>query len=94
VNVTLLLPSVLRGESGGAARLDLTLGPEARLTDLFDTVAKTHPRLERRIRDEQRNIRRYVNVYVDGEEARRLDNGQTRLRDGAEVHVIPSVAGG
>lgn len=92
--MTLLVPSVLRGDSGGAARLDLTLGPDACLADLFDAVGKTHPRLERRIRDEQRHVRRYVNVYVDGEDARRLDGGETRLREGAEIHVIPSVAGG
>jgi molybdopterin converting factor small subunit len=90
----LLVPSVLRTDSGGASRVEVTLGAQASLADLFDAVAKTHPRLERRIRDEQRQIRRYVNVYVDGEESRRLDGGATRLRDGSEVHVIPSVAGG
>jgi len=94
VNVTLLVPSVLRGDSGGAARLDVRLGPESCLADLFDEVGRTHPRLERRIRDERRNIRRYVNVYVDGEESRRLEGAQTRLREGAEIQVIPSVAGG
>lgn len=92
--MTLLVPSVLRGDSGGAARLDLALGPDACLADLFDAVGTTHPRLERRIRDEQRNVRRYVNVYVDGEDARRLDGGETRLREGTEVQVMPSIAGG
>lgn len=92
--MTLLVPSVLRVDSGGVGRLDVELGAQSSLGDLFDAVAQTHPRLERRIRDEQRRIRRYVNVYVDGEESRSLDGGATRLRDGAEVHVIPSVAGG
>ncbi len=94
MRVTVLVPSVLRGDCGGAHSLDLTLGPDASLSDLFDAVAGSHPRLERRIRDEQGNIRRYVNVYVDGEESRHLGGVTAPLKDGTEVQVLPSVAGG
>jgi molybdopterin converting factor small subunit len=94
MRVTVLVPSVLRGDCGGVHSLDLTLAPEASLGDLFDAVAETHPRLERRIRDEQGNIRRYVNVYVDGEESRHIGGTKAPLKDGTEVQVLPSVAGG
>ncbi|MQA26521.1 MAG: molybdopterin synthase sulfur carrier subunit [Micromonosporaceae bacterium] len=94
MRVLMLVPSVLRGDAGGASKLELTVRPEASLGDLFDTVAETHPKLERRIRDEQGQIRRYVNVFVDGDESRHLGGLAAPLRDGAEVQVLPSVAGG
>jgi molybdopterin converting factor small subunit len=46
------------------------------------------------VRDETGALRRYVNVYVDGEDVRALDGIATALRPGSQVHVLPSVAGG
>ena len=45
-------------------------------------------------RQERRELRRYVNFYVEEEECRRLDGAATELSDGDEIHIIPSVAGG
>jgi molybdopterin synthase sulfur carrier subunit len=90
--VTVLLPGVLRGEVDGASRL--SVDASGRLRDVLDEVGRRWPRLERRIRDEQGALRRFVNVYVDGEDCR-LDAGlDTTVSDGAEIHVLPSVAGG
>jgi molybdopterin converting factor small subunit len=88
----LLIPSALRGEVGGAARLDLSAGGTVRT--LLDEVAARWPRLERRVRDETGELRRYVNVYVDGEDVRRLAGQDTPVSAHAEVQIIPSVAGG
>ena len=57
-------------------------------------LAERYPALERRLRDEQAGLRRYVNFYVDGEECRRLGGPSAALRDRGEVQIIPSVAGG
>ncbi|MGH3715226.1 MAG: ubiquitin-like small modifier protein 1 [Micromonosporaceae bacterium] len=94
MKVTVLVPSMLRGDAGGASALTLEVPPGAALGELLDAVDEAHPRLARRLRDEQGQIRRYVNVYVDGEESRHLGGTAAPLRDGAEVQVIPSVAGG
>jgi molybdopterin synthase sulfur carrier subunit len=94
VRVTVLVPGVLRGEAGGASRLDVDIQEGATLGALLDTLAADHPRLDRRLRDEQGTIRRYVNLYVDGEECRRLSGADTVLRGGVELQIIPSVAGG
>jgi molybdopterin converting factor small subunit len=93
MRVTVLLPGVLREHAGGVARLELE-PTGATLRDALDLLAGRHPALERRMRDEQGVLRRYVNVFVDGEECRRLANQATELRDGAEIQVIPSIAGG
>lgn len=91
LTVTVLVPGVLRGETGGASALAVRAGT---LGAVLDEVAIRWPRLERRIRDERREIRRYVNVYVDGEDCRRLAGQDTAVPEGGQVQILPSVAGG
>ena len=90
--VTVLLPGVLRAEADGASRLDVTA--TGSLGAVLDEVAARWPRLARRIRDERGQLRRYVNVYVDGEDCRRAGGLDMPVPAGAEVQVLPSVAGG
>ncbi|MGK5739813.1 ubiquitin-like small modifier protein 1 [Micromonospora sp. URMC 103] len=90
--VTVLVPGPLRGEAGGASRLDVPAAGS--LGAVLDALAASWPRLARRIRDERGDLRRYVNVYVDGEDCRHLGGLDTPVPDGAEVQVLPSVAGG
>ena len=90
--VTVLVPGALRGEVGGESKL--SVDASGTLGAVLDEVEQRWPRLARRIRDEQGTLRRYVNVYVDGEDCRRIGGLDTPVADGAEVYVIPSVAGG
>jgi len=90
--VELLVPGALRAEAGGASRLEVAGG--GTLRRVLDEVAQRWPRLERRIRDEAGQLRRYVNVYVDGEDVRQLDGQDTPVPDGAQVQILPSIAGG
>lgn len=90
--VALLVPGALRGDAGGAARLDIAATGSLRA--VLDEVAIRWPRLERRVRDEAGELRRYVNVYVDGEDVRRLAGQDTPVPERAEVQILPSVAGG
>ena len=90
--ITVLVPGVLRGDAGGESKVSVeTAGT---LGGVLDALGAKWPRLARRIRDEQGELRRYVNVYVDGEDCRRLAGLATPVADGAEIQVIPSVAGG
>jgi sulfur-carrier protein len=88
----LLVPGVLRAEAGGASRLEVdsagTLGA------VLAEVERRWPLLARRIRDEQGAVRRYVNVYVDGEDVRRTDGLETSVAPDSEIQILPSVAGG
>ncbi len=89
----MVLPGVLADLAGGAKhlRVDVT---GATVADLLDELAAEHPLLARRIRDETGQVRRFVNVYVDGDDVRFGQGLATEVRDGAEVQVLPSVAGG
>ena len=52
------------------------------------------PGIKERLVDETGNVRRFVNVYVNEEDIRFLQNQQTRLKDGDEISIIPAIAGG
>jgi molybdopterin converting factor small subunit len=90
--VTVHVPSVLRAEADGATHLTLDGGGS--LGMVLDGLKETMPRLERRIRDERGALRRFVNVYVDGEDCRVLGGLDAPVRPNAEIQVLPSIAGG
>ena len=92
MSATVLVPSALRSEVDGASRL--AIDAAGTLRAVLDEVERRWPRLGRRIRDEQGELRRFVNVYIDGEDVRAAAGQDTPVPDGSEVQVIPSVAGG
>ncbi|MCF6506877.1 MoaD/ThiS family protein [Blastococcus sp. MG754426] len=93
MHVEVVLPGSLADLAGGSRHL--RVDPDgATLAAVLDAVAAAHPVLGRRIRDEAGAVRRFVNVYVDGEDVRWQGGLATAVRDGAVVQVLPSVAGG
>lgn len=92
--VRVVVPAALRQFTDGSAHVDMALPAGATLADLLDAMATAVPALVRRIRDEQGQLRRFVNIYVDGEDARRSGGNGAPVPAGAEVLVLPSVAGG
>jgi molybdopterin converting factor small subunit len=93
--VCVRLPGALRASAGGNKSVDLSIDGDVPLASLLDAIEERHPALARRIRDEQGRLRRYVNVYIDGVDAREHDDPvRAPVRPGAEVLVLPSVAGG
>jgi MoaD family protein len=93
MTVQVVLPGVLADLAGGSRHLDVEVAGST-VGDLLDRLADVHPMLARRIRDETGTVRRFVNVYVDGENVRYSDGLATTVKDGAVVQVLPSVAGG
>jgi molybdopterin synthase sulfur carrier subunit len=89
---TLLLPGVLRADADGSPRV--SVAASGTLRAVLDEVGQRWPRLERRIRDEQGALRRYVNVYVDGADCRGAGGLDAVVRADSEVQILPSVAGG
>ncbi len=96
MTVQVVLPGSLADLAGGTRSVDVDVrgGSAATLAEVLDALAAGRPLLDRRIRDETGRLRRFVNVYVDGEDVRFEDGVATAVRDGAVVQVLPSVAGG
>jgi MoaD family protein len=66
----------------------------ATLAEAVDKLEMDFPGIKERIVDEQGEIRRFVNIYINGEDVRFLDNINTALKQGDEVSIVPAVAGG
>ena len=94
MTVQVLLPGVLAALAGGEKHVHVEVGDGGTLAAVLDRLADGRPLLDRRIRDETGQVRRFVNVYVDGDDVRFAQGLATEVRDGAEVQVLPSVAGG
>ncbi|BBE24412.1 molybdopterin synthase sulfur carrier subunit [Arthrobacter sp. MN05-02] len=92
--VTVLIPTLLRPYVDGRSEVRLDVPETADVSALLDGLGAGRPLLDQRIRDETGALRRYVNIYVDGEDVRRLDGLGTAVPPGATVLIIQSVAGG
>ncbi|MGW6425893.1 MoaD/ThiS family protein [Nocardia sp. NPDC055053] len=88
---TVLLPAQLRPYVDGAKSLTIDAST---LREALNTLRDHSPALERRLRDEQGTLRRYVNFYIDGDECRTLEGLDTPLSANTELMIIPAVAGG
>ena len=61
---------------------------------LVDDLEKTYPGIKERICDESGKVRRFVNVYVNGDDIRFLQNLETALKEGDNISIVPAIAGG
>ena len=57
-------------------------------------LEKNYPGVKQRICDDQGNIRRFVNIFLNEEDIRFLKKEATPLKDGDEVSIVPAIAGG
>ena len=64
------------------------------IRELIENLEKEFPGIEERIYDETGKIRRFINIYVNEEDVRFLQQEETPLKDGDEVSIIPAIAGG
>jgi molybdopterin synthase sulfur carrier subunit len=62
--------------------------------DLLEALESNCPGIKARLCDEQGELRRFVNFYVNNEDIRFLDGKGTALQDGDEVSIVPAIAGG
>lgn len=92
--VSVVLPPVLAALAGDRKLLQVPVRGAVTMADLLNTLGKDNPVLDRRIRDETGAVRRYVNMFVDGEDVRGLGGLSTEIRPGQELFIIQSVAGG
>jgi len=61
---------------------------------LVDDLEKNYPGIKERICDESGKIRRFVNVYVNGDDIRFLQNLDTSVNNGDSISIVPAIAGG
>jgi molybdopterin synthase sulfur carrier subunit len=89
--VTVKLPTQLRDAAGGATAAQVR---GATVGEALESLYAEHGELRDRLSDGDGGLRRFVNVYLGGEDIRFLDGLDTPLSDGDEVTILPAVAGG
>ncbi len=88
--VSVKIPTQLRAATGGEAQTSVD---GATVGEVLDALYERYGELRGRIAEDG-GLRRFVNVYVDGEDIRFLSGLDTPVRDGDEVTILPAVAGG
>jgi MoaD family protein len=91
MTVVVKIPTQLRSASGGQAETELD---GATVQEVLDGLFERFGELRARIADDDGSLRRFVNVYLAGEDIRFLDGLETPVKDGAELTILPAVAGG
>jgi len=90
MGVLVKIPTQLRAATGGAASATVE---GATVGEVLDALYEEFGDLRERISDDD-GLRRFVNVYIGGEDIRFLDGLDTAVSDGDEVTILPAVAGG
>ena len=91
MSVVVKIPTQLRAAAGGEAE---AVVDGATVQEVLDGLFERHAELRVRISDDDGSLRRFVNVYLAGEDIRFLDGLATPVSDGAELTILPAVAGG
>jgi sulfur-carrier protein len=89
--VTVLIPTPLRKYTGGEARVQAT---GATIAEVVDALEANFPGLKERVLEPDGEIRRFVNIFVNGDNARSLAGVSSAVKPGDEVGIIPAMAGG
>jgi sulfur-carrier protein len=89
--VSVRLPTVLRPQANGQSLVQQRGGT---VGEVVTELVETYPGLRTNLLDDQGNVRKFVNVYVNDEDIRFLSKLDTPLKEGDEVAILPAVAGG
>jgi MoaD family protein len=91
MSVDVRIPTILRSYTGGAKAVE---GDGETLAELFTDLDHRYPGLRGRLVTEDGALHRFVNVYVNDEDARFLGALEAKISDGDSVTILPAVAGG
>jgi MoaD family protein len=91
VAVEVRIPTVLRSHAGGASTVQLsgeTLG------EVLAKLVAEYPGMAGQVVQEDGALHKFVNIYVNDDDVRYLQGLDTPVPDGAEISILPAVAGG
>jgi molybdopterin synthase sulfur carrier subunit len=91
VAINVRIPQPLRNLTGNQS---VVQSAGADLGSCITSLESAFPGMRERLMDESGQLRRFVNIYVNGEDVRFMDGLTTALKDGDEVSIVPAVAGG
>ena len=91
MSISVKIPTILRTYTGGSA--DVVVAGET-LSEALADLDRQYPGIGARVLDDEGKLRRFVNVYVNNNDVRFLEDLATSTPDGSSISIIPAVAGG
>ena len=89
--INVRIPQPLRGLTGNQS---VVTAEGTSLSACIDHLEAAFPGVRERVMDETGQLRRFVNIYINGDDVRFMDGLASPLKDGDEVSIVPAVAGG
>lgn len=89
--IPVAIPTALRGQVDGQSQLDI---PGESVKAILEAINAQYPDLGKRLFKTQGELNRFINIYVNDEDIRFMDNLDTALKAGDEVAIVPAIAGG
>ncbi len=87
----IFVPTPLRQYAGKQAAVDV---PATTVGEALNGLTSAYPDLRKHLYNEEGKLRAFVNVYLNDEDVRYLQNEETAVKDGDTLSIIPSIAGG
>lgn len=91
MSTSIRIPTPLRKLTG---EQEVVQADGSTIGEILQSLDGTYPGLKDRICDEAGKVRRFVNVYLNDEDIRFLDENATTVKDGDEISIVPAIAGG
>jgi molybdopterin converting factor small subunit len=91
MSATVRIPTILRTYTAGAAEVT---ADGATLQEVLTSLDGQFPGIAARVLDDNGQLRRFVNVYVNDDDVRFIEGLASPTADGAQISIIPAVAGG
>jgi molybdopterin synthase sulfur carrier subunit len=91
VSASVKIPTPLRKVTNGVANVNAEGG---NVREMIEDLERQFPGMRERLCDDDGSLRRFVNVFVGDEDIRFMQGLDTMLEDGAQVSIVPAVAGG
>jgi len=89
--VQVRIPTPLRKLTAGSEAVD---ADGASVAAVVESLEQNYPGMKNRVLDETGAVRRFVNIFVNGEDIRFLQQLDTPVKDGDELSIVPAIAGG
>jgi molybdopterin synthase sulfur carrier subunit len=61
---------------------------------VIEDLERRHPGMRERLLDEKGDLRRFVNIYLNGDDIRFLNQLNSKVKDGDDISIVPAIAGG
>ena len=91
MSLKVVIPAPLRKYTQGAETVEVEPGT---VHEVLDHLNTKFPGFRNSVCDDSGAIRRFINIYINGEDVRFLENLSTKVTDGAEVAIVPAISGG